>query len=218
MRLPPSWPNGPGLGGPIMEGTSLIVGLGNPGAKYEQTRHNAGFMVVERLARRWRSQWKQENRFHARLARVEVDGRKVMLCQPQTFMNLSGQAVGALTAYYRVAHNGLLVVVDDADLPLGTVRLRPGGGAGGHHGLESVTQHLGGADYARMRLGIGRLPEAGREITGYVLGRFQPEDTAYWNKVLERAADQAACWLAEGVQPAMNRFNGTIEVPGTKDS
>jgi len=201
-----------------MEGMSLIVGLGNPGVKYEQTRHNAGFMVADLLAHRWRSRWKQEDRFRARLARAEVEGGKVILCQPLTFMNLSGEAVRRLTDYYRVIHNRLLVLVDDADLPLGTLRMRPGGGAGGHHGLESVTQHLGAAEYARTRLGIGRRAEAGREITDYVLGRFQPEEAAVWSKVLERAADQAACWLAEGCQPAMNRFNGTIEVPGTKDS
>lgn len=131
-------------------------------------------------------------------------------------MNLSGEAVGGLMAYYRVTVDRLLVVVDDADLPLGTVRMRPGGSAGGHHGLESVAQHVGSTEYARMRLGIGRQPEAGRQITSYVLGRFQVEEAALWSKVLDRAADQAACWLAEGCQKAMNRFNGTIE--GTKDS
>jgi PTH1 family peptidyl-tRNA hydrolase len=218
LRGPPPPRNGAEVGGPIMEGMSLIVGLGNPGVKYEQTRHNAGFMVVDLLARRWQARWKQEGRFCARLARAEVDGGKVILCQPQTFMNASGEAVRPLTDYYRVAHNRLLVVVDDADLPLGTVRMRPGGGVGGHHGLESITQYLGDTEYARTRLGIGRRPEAGREITDYVLGRFQPEEAAVWGQVLERAADQAACWLAEGCQPAMNRFNGTIEDPGKKDS
>jgi peptidyl-tRNA hydrolase, PTH1 family len=199
-----------------MDGMSLIVGLGNPGAKYEQTRHNAGFMLAELLARRWQGSWSAEDRFQSRLARVDVGGRKAILCQPQTFMNLSGEAVGALMAYYRLGIGQLLVVVDDADLPLGAVRMRPGGSAGGHHGLESIAQHAGGTDYARIRLGIGRQAETDRRIAGYVLGKFQLADVPLLEKVLNRAADQAACWLAEGCQKAMNRFNGTIE--GTKDS
>jgi len=204
------------MDGTLMENMSLIVGLGNPGAKYDQTRHNAGFVVVARLAQRWAGRWQTESRFQAKLARVEVDGRKVILCQPQTYMNLSGEAVGAVATYYRVATSQVLVVVDDADLPLGTLRMKPAGGAGGHHGLESITQHLGGADYARIRLGIGRQPDAGRQIAGHVLGKFQAEDLPLWEQVVVRAADQAACWLLAGSQKAMNQFNGTIE--GTKDS
>ena len=121
-----------------MEGLYLIAGLGNPGTEYVRTRHNAGFMVVERLAERWQARWKLETRFEARVARVHFPDRKVLLCQPQTYMNLSGRAVGALTTYYQVAHDRILIIVDDADLPLGTLRLRARSGTGGHHGLESI--------------------------------------------------------------------------------
>jgi PTH1 family peptidyl-tRNA hydrolase len=201
-----------------MEGVYLIVGLGNPGAEYARTRHNAGFMVVERLAERWRADWKWESRFDARLARTSVLEHKVLLCQPQTYMNESGQAVRALTAYYQVPQDQLLIIVDDADLPLGTLRLKPKSSSGGHHGLESIEQHLGGQNYARLRLGIGRSATAGRQIKNYVLGRFQAAEMDLLEKVIRRAADQAECWLKAGSQQAMNAFNGTIELPGTKES
>jgi len=125
-----------------MENLYLIVGLGNPGADYAQTRHNAGFLLVERLAEQWRANWELERKFHSRIAKAERDGRRVLLVQPQTFMNLSGEAVGAISGFYRVPPAQVLVAVDDADLPLGEIRLRPGGSSGGHHGLESVEQHL----------------------------------------------------------------------------
>jgi peptidyl-tRNA hydrolase, PTH1 family len=201
-----------------MEGFYLMVGLGNPGGDYARTRHNAGFMVVERLAARWRAEWKQESRFNARVARANYSNHKVLLCQPQTYMNQSGQAVGALTTYYQVPQDRLLIIVDDADLPLGTLRLKPLGSPGGHHGLESIERHLGGQNYARLRFGIGRDARAGRQITAYVLGRFQASEMGLLEKVLERAADQAECWLKAGSQQAMNAFNGTIEPPGTKES
>jgi len=197
---------------PRMENLHLIVGLGNPGAEYAKTRHNAGFAVVEILAGRWKAGWTSERKFNARLARAERNGVRVLLSQPQTFMNLSGEAVGALVNFYRLPRPlaGLLVVVDDVDLPLGEIRLRAGGGSGGHHGLESVEQHLGTDAYARLRLGIGRADGA-REITGHVLGRFDAAETARMEKVLVRAADQVECWLADGIEKAMNQFNGTVE-------
>ena len=148
-----------------MENLYLIVGLGNPGADYARTRHNAGFQVADRLAERWRSGWTYEKKFNARLASAQRNDRRVLLCEPQTYMNSSGAAVGLVVAFYRVPLNALLVVVDDADLPLGEIRLRPGGSSGGHHGLESIEQHLGTREYARLRVGIGRQGGA-REITG----------------------------------------------------
>jgi len=154
-----------------MEPLHLIVGLGNPGAAYAQTRHNAGFLLVEKLAANWKSGWTNEKKFQARVARAERGGNKVLLAEPQTFMNLSGESVGALAQFYQVPLEKILVVVDDADLPLGEIRLRPAGGSGGHHGLESVAQHLGAKNYARLRIGIGRKDEA-RQITGHVLGVF----------------------------------------------
>ena len=190
-----------------MENLYLMVGLGNPGSEYARTRHNAGFLVVERLAEKWRAVWSYEKKFSARVARAERDGRRVLLCEPQTYMNSSGEAVGALVEFYRVPLKGLFVVVDDADLPLGEIRLRPGGSSGGHHGLESIEQHLGTREYARQRIGIGREGGA-REITGYVLGRFNSTEAAQMDKVLTVACDQAECWLRAGTQKAMNQFNG----------
>ena len=192
-----------------MEPMHLIAGLGNPGADYETTRHNAGFMLVERLAERWGAGWTKERRFDARVARAERGGNKVLLCEPQTFMNLSGEAVGGLAKFYQLPLGRILVAVDDADLPIGEIRLRPGGGSGGHHGLDSVTQHLGSREYARLRIGIGRRNEA-REITGHVLGKFSPGEGALMQQVLARAADQAECWLSAGLQKAMSQFNGAV--------
>ena len=139
-----------------MENLSFIAGLGNPGSEYAATRHNIGFVLVERLAARWRAGWTLEKKFQARLARVERDGRKVILGQPQTFMNNSGEAVGAVGRFYQLPAERILIVVDDADLPLGQVRMRPEGSSGGHHGLESIEQQLGTRAYPRLRLGIGR--------------------------------------------------------------
>jgi PTH1 family peptidyl-tRNA hydrolase len=193
-----------------MEPMHLIVGLGNPGADYAKTRHNAGFLLVEKLAEQWQAGWTNERKFQARVARAECASKKVLLAEPQTFMNLSGEAVGALVKFYQLPLEKILVVVDDADLPLGEIRLRPGGGTGGHHGLESVTQHLGSKDFARLRIGIGRKNEA-REITGHVLGKFGADESALLKKVLERAADQMACWVDAGLQKAMNQFNGVVD-------
>ena len=194
-----------------MANLDLIVGLGNPGNEYAETRHNAGFLLVEQLADRWRANWKTEKKFQSRVARVERAGRQVLLCEPQTFMNLSGEAVGALAGFYHVPHAKLMVVVDDADLPLGEIRLRPRGSSGGHHGLESLEQHLATRDFARLRIGIGRATKATRQITNYVLGRFGAEEKELLEKVLTRAADQVESWLDAGIEKAMNQFNGVIE-------
>lgn len=193
-----------------MENLHLIVGLGNPGAEYAKTRHNAGFLLVARLAARWRASWALEKKFNARVARVEQNESRVLLCEPQTFMNSSGEAVGQLMTFYRVPLKQLLVVVDDADLPLGEIRLRPGGSSGGHHGLESIEQHLGTRGFARLRIGIGRKAGA-REITDYVLGRFGSTESELAEKVLTAAAEQAEVWLKAGIQKAMSQFNGLVQ-------
>ena len=192
-----------------MEPMHLIVGLGNPGADYAKTRHNAGFLLVEKLAAQWKAGWNNDRKFVARMAKVDCGGKKILLCEPQTFMNLSGEAVAAVQQFYQLPLGNILVVVDDADLPLGEIRLRPGGGSGGHHGLESVAQHLGSKAYARLRIGIGRKNEA-RQITGHVLGKFSADENALLEKVLERAAAQLECWLTAGLQKAMNQFNGAV--------
>ena len=193
-----------------MENMFLIVGLGNPGAEYAKTRHNAGFLLVEKLAASWRVDWKNERKFNARIARARRSGCRVLLCQPQTFMNASGEAIGALVNFYQLPLKQLLVVVDDADLPLGQIRLRSSGSSGGHHGLESVEQHLGSREFARLRIGIGR-QDGTREITDYVLSRFNPTETPLMKKVLDRAASQAECWLNDGIGKAM-QLNGNVEL------
>ena len=191
-----------------MENLYLIVGLGNPGRDYEQTRHNAGFLAVDRLAQRWKAAWTSERKFAARVARAEIGGCRVLFSQPQTFMNASGESVGPMLAYHKIAVGRMMVAVDDADLPFGQLRLRPSGSSGGHHGLESIEQHLGCRDWARQRIGIGRRVDGVREITGHVLAPFSGDERKLMEKVLQKSCNQIECWLAEGMAPAMNRFNG----------
>ena len=192
-----------------MESLHLIVGLGNPGAEYAKTRHNAGFLLVEHLAERWRASWTMSRKFNARLARVKRGGLRLLLCQPQTFMNASGQAVRAVADYHGAPPEKMLVVVDDADLPLGEIRLRPRGSSGGHHGLESVAEHLGTREFPRLRIGIGRKAGA-REITDYVLSRFGSTEAGLVAMVLNAACEQVECWLDAGIQKAMSQFNGVV--------
>jgi peptidyl-tRNA hydrolase, PTH1 family len=193
-----------------MEPLYLIVGLGNPGAEYAKTRHNAGFLLVEKLAAQWKSDWTNERKFKARLAKSERNGKKVLLCEPQTFMNLSGETVGELTSFYQLPLTQLMVAVDDADLPFGEIRLRPSGSSGGHHGLESIEQHVSSREFARLRIGIGR-KDGLRQISNYVLGKFETSETELLEKILARAAGQIECWLQAGLQKAMSQFNGVID-------
>jgi PTH1 family peptidyl-tRNA hydrolase len=193
-----------------VERWQLIVGLGNPGPEYAQTRHNAGYLAVEQLAARWKASWTTSRKFKSRVARLDLEGRRILLGQPETFMNLSGEAVAGLRNYYHVDWPDLLVVLDDADLPLGTLRLRPQGSSGGHHGLESIEQHLGTRQFARLRIGIGRGADGRREITDYVLSGFSRAEAQLRDEVLAHACDQIECWAREGVAQAMNRFNGSI--------
>ena len=195
-----------------MENLCLIVGLGNPGRTYARTRHNAGFMVLERLARRWQADWAYAKKFDARMARTEREGRQALLCLPETFMNASGGAVGAIAAFYRVPPGRVWTVVDDADLPLGELRLRARGSSGGHHGLESIERHLGTREFPRLRVGIGRDDPASREITDHVLSRFSTAEAGLWAKIVDRACDQIECWFREGMAAAMNQFNGPVAV------
>ncbi len=196
-----------------MDTLYLVAGLGNPGAEYVRTRHNAGFLVVERFGRKFSAEWKDAARFQSRLSRVEVSGRKVILCEPQTYMNASGEALASLAGYYKVPLERVLIVVDDADLPFGQIRLRGEGSNGGHHGLESVEQHLGSRQYARLRVGIGRTERGLREITRHVLGKFSADEAELLEKVLARASAQIKCYLEHGVQKAMSQFNGAVLPP-----
>jgi len=192
-----------------MENLYLIVGLGNPGAEYARTRHNAGFIVVDRLAERWQAGWTYEKKFAALLARAQAGERRALLCKPQAYMNASGEPVRDVVDFFRVALPRFLAVVDDADLPLGHLRLRPGGSSGGHHGLESIEQQLGTREFARLRVGIGR-QDGVREITGHVLGRFGSTERALADKIFLAASEQAQTWLEAGIQKAMSQFNGVL--------
>jgi len=198
-----------------MESVHLIVGLGNPGADYAKTRHNAGFLLVEKLAAKWKTDWSNERKFVARIAKSERSGKRALLCEPQTFMNLSGETVGALINFYQLPLKQVLVAVDDADLPLGEIRLRKSGSSGGHHGLESIEQHLATREFARLRIGIGR-KDGAREITNFVLGKFDLAENAVLEKVLVRASDQVECWLDNGIEKAMNQFNGVVDSTNEK--
>jgi PTH1 family peptidyl-tRNA hydrolase len=201
-----------------VENWYLIVGLGNPGQKYRRTRHNAGFMVADRFAERRGRRWTEAAKFQACVARGEFESCAVILAKPQTFMNLSGAAVQGLAAYYRVPAARTLIVVDDADLPFGEIRMRGSGSSGGHHGLESIEQHLGTRDYPRVRVGIGRTKDGVREITGHVLGRFDPGEERLLEQILERVCQQIECWLKAGIGKAMSEFNGMINPPRVNES
>jgi peptidyl-tRNA hydrolase, PTH1 family len=192
-----------------MQPPAIIAGLGNPGAEYAGTRHNVGFMVIDCLANRWGAGWETAARFKADLVRGSRSGCRVWLCRPRTYMNLSGEAVGPLARYYQVPVERVMVVVDDVDLPLGTVRMRGEGGSGGHHGLESVEKALGNRGYGRQRVGVGRAMAGGVDMVGHVLGRFAPDEQPWVARVARRAADQLECWLVDGMMTAMNRFNGS---------
>jgi PTH1 family peptidyl-tRNA hydrolase len=190
-----------------MEETFLIVGLGNPGKDYAATRHNVGFMVLNRLAKRLSVEWEASKKFTTHLAKSRQDGTIVFLSKPQGYMNLSGQSVVPLAQYYQIPHRRIMVVVDDLDLPHGAVSMRSGGGSGGHRGLDSIQGLLGNDDFPRLRLGIGR-PKTNRDISDFVLGKFADSENGLLEKVLETAADQLACWVLQGIGKAMNEYNG----------
>ncbi len=196
-----------------MEKAFLIVGLGNPGAKYAQTRHNVGFQFVDTVAARWKVRWANESKFSSAMARTDRGGSTILLLKPQTYMNVSGEAVGPVAAFYKVPAERVIVAVDDADLPLGEIRLRKSGSSGGHHGLESIESHLGTREFARLRIGIGRGADSRREISGYVLAPFSAEETVLVEKILDRAFGQLECCLSESIDKAMSQFNGLIKSP-----
>jgi len=184
----------------------LVVGLGNPGREYRTTRHNVGFMVVDRLSSEL-SQRMTRVRFQSLLGEGKADSRRVLLAKPQTYMNLVGRSVAPLVRFYRVPLDRLLVICDDLDLPIGTLRLRPKGGSAGHKGLRSIFESLGSQDFPRLRVGIGR-PPGRMEPSGYVLRGFDPSELAEVDQVLARAGDCSMAFVKDGIQSAMNRFNG----------
>ena len=182
----------------------LIVGLGNPGREYEHTRHNVGFQVAEELARRYRVTLKNQAKWKAKAARIAEIGDGVLVAEPTTFMNLSGWAVREIAGFHKLSPSDVLIVVDDADLPLGRLRMRTRGSAGGHNGLKSVIQELGTIEFPRLRVGVGR--QAG-ELKNHVLGRFSEDEKAQIDAAVKRAADAAELFAKESILAAMNRYN-----------
>ena len=180
------------------------MGLGNPGREYEHTRHNVGFQVADELAHRYRVTLRNHTKWKARAAKIADIGSGVLVAEPTTFMNLSGWAVREMADFHKLAPADVLVVVDDADLPLGRLRLRTGGSAGGHNGLKSIIQELGTLEFPRLRVGVGR--QAG-ELKNHVLGRFSAEEKAHIDAAVKRAADAAELFAKEDILAAMNRFN-----------
>jgi PTH1 family peptidyl-tRNA hydrolase len=188
----------------------LIVGLGNPGRQYKENRHNIGFMMVDRLAARLGLTFSRlESR--ALVTNGEHQGKRVILAKPQTYMNLSGEAVSSLQRFYKVPLEHLLVAYDDVDLPLGTLRLRPSGGGGGQKGILSVIERLGTQDFPRLRLGIDQ-PPGRMDASAYVLQDFTRAQVEYLPEILDRAVDAALTFIEHGLPAAMNRFNGPLEV------
>jgi peptidyl-tRNA hydrolase, PTH1 family len=187
----------------------LVVGLGNPGRDYAGTRHNIGFAVLDRLAGKFDCSFRKKWRFSAEIAEAAAgDAGKVVLAKPQTYMNRSGSAVNALLKWSKIEPPQLLVVVDDADLPLGQIRLRASGGSGGHNGLRSIIEALGGnEEFARLRVGIGRSAPVGADITGHVLGKFAAQERALAEQAAASAVEAIECCLREGLTEAMNQFN-----------
>ena len=182
----------------------LIVGLGNPGPEYADTRHNLGFKVAEELALRHGLRLKSHAKWKARAAKIADIGEGVWLAQPTTFMNLSGWAVREMASFHKLAPSDVLIVVDDADLPLGRLRIRSRGSAGGHNGLKSVIHELGTVEFPRLRIGVGR--ETGG-LRNHVLGRFAAGEKAEVDAAVTRAADAAELFAREDILTAMNRFN-----------
>jgi PTH1 family peptidyl-tRNA hydrolase len=188
----------------------LIVGLGNPGREYRENRHNIGFMLVDHQAFRLGVTFSRlESR--ALVTKGTYEGNRLVLAKPQTYMNLSGQAVAPLVRFYKVPLEQLLVVHDDVDLPFGVLRLRPNGGSGGQKGVASIIEQLGTPDFPRLRLGIGR-PPGRMEAADYVLQNFSRQEAERLPAILDQAVDAALTFVTEGLVTAMNRYNGTLEV------
>ena len=188
----------------------LVVGLGNPGSEYRDTRHNVGFLVADEIARRWRLSDAWREKFAALHVKTAVGDQAVIVAKPLTFMNLSGQAVAGLAAFYKIDPVDVLVVTDDVALPLGRLRARPEGGAGGHNGLKSIIQHLGTQAFPRVRVGVGRGDDR-RDLADYVLGRFEAGERETVSAAVLRAADAAERFLSDGIERVMSAFNAATQ-------
>lgn len=193
----------------MTDNTFLIVGLGNPGREYKDNRHNVGFMLIDRLS----------VRLNARLSRVQAkalvgsvnyEGDKLILAKPQTYMNLSGQSIQGLARFYKLPLENMIVAHDDLDLPFGTIRIRPGGGPGGQKGIASAIERLGTKDFRRLRIGIGR-PPGRMDPAAYVLQDFSQGDLTLLSEILDHSADAVLTFITEGLNVAMNKFNGDVQ-------
>jgi peptidyl-tRNA hydrolase, PTH1 family len=182
----------------------LIVGLGNPGAKYDRTRHNIGFDLIDQLAKRWQIPVSDQKRFQGQVGEGWVNRQKIVLLKPQTFMNLSGQSVRSVLDWYKLAPTEVLVLYDDLDLPLGKLRIRLAGSAGGHNGMKSIISHLGTPTFPRLRMGIGKSQD---ETISHVLGKFSAAEAAIVGEILHLAADAVDLSLGVGVEKSMSKYN-----------
>ena len=183
----------------------LVVGLGNPGKRYQHTRHNVGYAVLAELARRCGASG-VKTKFHGEIVEADLDGRRALLLSPLTFMNRSGTSVWEAKSFFKVPEEDLLVVCDDLNLPLGKLRFRTGGSPGGQKGLEDIVRRLGTEEFPRLRIGIGSPPD-GWEWADYVLSRFAKEEIPEIEEAIRRAADAVTVWAREGVEVCMNQYN-----------
>lgn len=184
----------------------IIAGLGNPGKEYDKTRHNAGFMVIDRLSDKYNIDVNDE-KFKGLLGKGVIEGNKVIIVKPQTYMNNSGECLRAVMDYYKADIDDLIVVFDDISLEPGKLRLRPKGSAGGHNGIKSIIAHLGSDQFKRVKFGVGDKPK-GWDLVDWVLGRFKAEDEDAISEGIDRACDALACIMNEGIESGMNRYNG----------
>ena len=184
----------------------LVVGLGNPGSKYENTRHNMGFMAIDLLEEQEHFRC-SKLRFRAWTGSCTLGGEKVLVMKPQTYMNLSGEAVGEAARFYKIPPEHVLVISDDISLPAGKLRIRAGGSAGGHNGLKNIIQHLGTDRFPRIKVGVGSPQQAGYDVVDWVIGRPVGEDRKVLEQALEQAAKAVSAVIADGPEQAMNRFN-----------
>ena len=185
----------------------LIVGLGNPGKEYERTRHNCGFLAIDKLAEKLSCKI-DKGKFQGLYGQTVYNGNKIFLLKPLTYMNLSGRSILQLSAYYNIPPSRIIVLFDDISLEPGRLRIRSDGSAGGHNGIKSIIQELGSQDFPRVKIGVGAKPNAQQDLADWVLSGFDPADKKALETALENAGDAALCIMEKGVGEAANRFNG----------